>query len=56
MTGKMSEGRSFLGSAAVEGRIYMIGGCLSEEFSTTEVWDEKTETFQHTAKVEKWRE
>ena len=56
MTGKMSEGRSFLGSAAVEGRIYMIGGCLSEEFSTTEVWDEKTETFQHTAKVENWRE
>ena len=31
------QGRSFLGSAAVNGKVYSIGGCLSEEFSTTEV-------------------
>ena len=46
----MSEGRSFLGSAAVDGRVFMIGGCLNEENSTTEVWDPNTGTFQYIAK------
>ena len=46
----MSEGRSFLGSAAVDGRVFMIGGCLNEDYSTTEVWDPHTGTFQYIAK------
>ena len=46
----MSEGRSFLGSAAVDGRVFMIGGCLNEDYSTTEVWDPDTGTFQYIAK------
>ena len=29
--GKMSEGRSFLGSAEVDGHVFMIGGFLTEE-------------------------
>ena len=49
-SGKMSEGRSFLGSAAVDGRVFMIGGCLNEDYSTTEVWDPDTGTFQYIAK------
>ena len=48
--GKMSEGRSFLGSAEVDGRVFMIGGCLNEDYSTTEVWDPDTGTFQYIAK------
>merc|ERR1719411_1513703 len=50
IAGKMSEGRSFLGSAAVDGRVFMIGGCLNEEYSTTEVWDPHTTTFQYISK------
>merc|ERR1719411_2176203 len=50
IAGKMSEGRSFLGSAAVDGRVFMIGGCLNEDYSTTEVWDPDTGTFQYIAK------
>ena len=46
----MSEGRSFLGSAAVDGRVFLIGGCLNEDYSTTEVWDPHTGTFQYIAK------
>ena len=49
-SGKMSEGRSFLGSAEVGGRVFMIGGCLNEDYSTTEVWDPDTGTFQYIAK------
>ena len=33
----MGEGRSFLGSVVLDGKVYQIGGCLSEEKSTTEV-------------------
>ena len=51
IAGKMAEGRSLLGSAAVEGKVYMIAGCLSEQFSSTEVWDPDTGTFQYVAKV-----
>ena len=35
--GEMKEGRSFLGSVTVEGRVYQIGGCISEDKSTHEV-------------------
>ena len=34
----MKEARSFLGSAAVNDNIYAIGGCLTNEFSTVEMW------------------
>lgn len=49
VAGTMQEGRSFLGSAAVAGKIYQIGGCLSEDYSTTEVWDPKTGKFSDIA-------
>ena len=45
VAGTMQEGRSFLGSASVGGKIYQIGGCLSENYSTTEVWDPNTGKF-----------
>lgn len=45
IAGKMKEGRSFLGSAAVNGKIYNVGGCLSEDNSTAEVWDPLTGKF-----------
>ena len=31
------EGRSFLASSVLGGKVYQIGGCLSEKFSTSEV-------------------
>ena len=37
LVGEMGEGRSFLGSVVLDGKVYQIGGCLSEEKSTTEV-------------------
>ena len=45
VAGTMQEARSFLGSAVVHGKVYQIGGCLSEGHSTTEVWDPTTATF-----------
>jgi len=48
--GTMAEGRSFLGSAAVGGKVYQIAGCINEDFSTSEVWDPKTGKFEHVAK------
>ncbi|XP_023333600.1 kelch-like protein 3 [Eurytemora carolleeae] len=50
VAGTMKEGRSFLGSAAVNGKVYSIGGCLSEEFSTTEVWNPETGKFSEASK------
>ena len=37
LVGEMEEGRSFLGSVVLDRKVYQIGGCLSEEKSTTEV-------------------
>ena len=37
MVGEMGEGRSFLGSVVLDKMVYQIGGCLSEDKSTTEV-------------------
>ena len=37
LVGEMEEGRSFLGSVVLDSKVYQIGGCLSEEKSTTEV-------------------
>ena len=37
LVGEMGEGRSFLGSVVLDSKVYQIGGCLSEEKSTTEV-------------------
>ena len=47
--GKMSEGRSFLGSESVGGRVYQIAGCINEQFSTNEAWDPVTGLFQPVA-------
>ena len=48
--GTMSEGRSFLGSVALDGKVYQLAGCLNEDFSTNEVWDSRTGKFDHIAK------
>jgi len=45
LVGEMGEGRSFLGSVVLDSKVYQIGGCLSEEKSTTEVWDPDTRKF-----------
>jgi len=45
IAGVMKEGRSFLGSAAVQDNVYNIGGCLNESFSTIEVWNPETGEF-----------
>jgi len=49
IAGKMKEGRSFLGSAVVHGKVYSIGGCISEQYSTTEVWSAETGEFTNAA-------
>ena len=48
--GTMSEGRSFLGSAVLDGKVYQLAGCVNEDFSTNEVWDSRTGKFDHIAK------
>lgn len=50
VAGTMKEGRSFLGSAAIDGKVYSVGGCLSENYSTTEVWNPDTGQFVEVAK------
>ncbi len=42
MSSPMEIGRSYLASAAGEGHIYVVGGCLTEGVSTAETFDIKT--------------
>ena len=44
--GSMLVGRSYLASSAGEGKIYMVGGCLTEKVSTAECYDVETQTYR----------
>jgi len=47
--GTMAEGRSFLGSTVLAGKVYQMAGCINEDFSTNEVWDPKSGKFEQVA-------
>ncbi len=48
--------RGFAGAGAVNGRIYLYGGRVSERRVVTEVYDPRTDSWTAAARIPEWRD